>query len=143
MSPSGETLLTILGRARRFLLWRAVEQAGLALVVAGVALALLALWVGLATPLHRDEFVMIRLALIGAGALLLLLAAARVVLAPARLEDAALATGKLLGERDDELLGALELARAAGDEARYSGSLRDAAVHAAASRASGAPIARL
>ncbi len=143
MSPSRETLLQTLGRARRFLLWRAVEQAGLALIVVAVALALLALWVALVAPLHRDEFALLRLGLLGAGALLLIAAAVRVVLAPARLVDAALATGRLLGERDDELLGALELARAGGDDSRYSSALRDAAVGAAATRAAGAPIKRL
>lgn len=143
MTPSGESLHSTLNRARRFLVWRAVEQAGLALVVAGIAVALVALWVALATPLHRDEFALIRLGLLGSGALLLLVAAARVVLAPARIEDAALATGRLLGERDDELLGALELARAARDESRDSSALRDAAVGAAAARAANAPIARL
>ncbi|HTL99624.1 MAG TPA: hypothetical protein VL503_00715 [Candidatus Omnitrophota bacterium] len=143
MTPSGDSLHATLSRARRFLVWRAVEQAGLALVVAAILVALIALGVALATPLHRDEFVLIRLGLLGSGALLLLFAAARVVLAPARLEDAALATGRLLGERDDELLGALELARAGADESRDSGALRDAAVGAAAARAAGAPIARL
>jgi len=143
MRPSGESLHSTLNRARRFLLWRAVEQAGLAFVVAGVAIALVALWVALATPLHRDEFALIRLGLLGAGALLLIVAAARVVLAPARIEDAALATGKLLGERDDELLGALELARVGGDDVRESTALRDAAVGAAAARAASAPVARL
>lgn len=142
MTPSGEHLHGTLNRARRFLVWRAVEQAGLALVVAAVLIALVALWVALATPLHRDEFALIRLGLLGSGALLLIAAAARVVLAPARLEDAALATGRLLGERDDELLGALELARS-GDAANDSASLRDAAVGAAAARAASAPIGRL
>ena len=143
MTPSGDSLHATLSRARRFLVWRAVEQAGLALVVAAILVALIALGVALATPLHRDEFVLIRLGLLGSGALLLRFAAARVVLAPARLEDAALATGRLLGERDDELLGALELARAGADESRDSGALRDAAVGAAAARAAGTPIARL
>ncbi|HEV8129221.1 MAG TPA: DUF4175 family protein, partial [Candidatus Eisenbacteria bacterium] len=143
MSPSRETLLHTLGRARRLLLWRAVEQTGLALVVVAVAMALLALWVALAAPLHRDEFALLRLALLIAGVLLLAAAAVRVLLSPARLEDAALATGRLLGDRHDELLGALELARARGEDDRYSSVLRDAAVGAAATRAAGAPIKRL
>ncbi|HLQ67194.1 MAG TPA: hypothetical protein VK123_08195 [Candidatus Limnocylindrales bacterium] len=136
-------LLATLARARRFLLWRAVEQAGLALVVGAVVLALIALWVALAAPLHRGEFAVLRLGFLVAGGLLLLAAAARVVLAPARLEDAAMATGRLLGERDDELLGALELARTRDDDTRTSGALREAAVGMAATRAAGAPIARL
>src|SRR5688572_30903135 len=94
---SNDNLLTTLGRARRFLLWRAVEQAGLALVVGAIVLALVTLWIALATPLHRDGFALIRLGLLGGGALLLLAAAARVALAPARLEDAALATGRQIG----------------------------------------------
>lgn len=143
LRPGAVSLLATLGRARRILLWRTVEQAGLALVVGAVLIALIALWVALAAPLHRDEFALLRLGLLGAGAILMLAAAARVVLARARLEDAALATGRLLGERDDELLGALELARTRDDDARTSGALRDAAVGAASARAAGAPIGRL
>jgi hypothetical protein len=154
MSPAHDTLLSTLRRARRFLLWRALERAGLAIAVGLFALALVTLAVGLLTPLHRAEYAVIRVVLIGTGALLCALGAAGVVRSRARLRDAALEAGRLLGERDDELLTALELlgegtgadagrARGASSSPRYSDDLRAAAVRAASDRAAAAPIARL
>jgi len=137
-----ESLVATLERARRFLLWRSLEQAGLGAAVGLVGVALLALALALLAPLHRAEYAALRFSLALAGALLLAFAAWRVLHSRARLTDAALEAGRLLGDRNDELLTALELTGSSVPE-HYSNDLRAAAVDAAAARASSAPIARL
>lgn len=130
--------------ARRLLLWRAVERAGLAAVVGFLAIALIAFVIALSAPLYRSEYAVIRLALLGAAAIFFLTAVARVLGASASLDDAALEAGKLAGDREDELLTALELSREeATGESWTSGALRDVAVEAAATRAQGVDIERL
>ncbi|HEX7077265.1 MAG TPA: hypothetical protein VF363_02455 [Candidatus Eisenbacteria bacterium] len=143
MSASRDRLVATLNRARGFLFRRALEQAGLAAVVGLIAVALVAFWLALAAPLHRGEYAALRIALLVAGAAFLLAALARMLRARARLKDAALAAGRLLGERDDELLTALELTEDGREAGYYSDALREAAVRSAADRAATAPIARL
>ena len=147
-----ESLLATLARAQRFLNWRSLEQAGLAAAVGLIGVALLTLALALLAPLHRAEYAALRIALVVAGAALLAFATWRVARSRARLTDAALAAGSLLGDRNDELLTALELMKdgpgaAAGDSAaaspHYSRDLRAAAVDLAATRAAAAPIGRL
>ena len=107
-------------------------------------IAVVALIVALSIPLYRSEYGVIRAALLGAAGIFFLTAVARVLGAGASLDDAALEAGKLGGERKDELLSALELSRdASGDGAWTSGSLREAAVEAAASRAGSVELGRL
>jgi hypothetical protein len=145
MAPRGyDLLLARLTRARRLLLWRALERAGLATTAGLLALIAVAIAIALAAPLYRGEYAALRGVFLGAAALLLLAAVIRIARSRSGLKDAALEAGRLGGERDDELLAALELAE--GDPARSewtSGDLRGAAVQAAAERAAGLPIDRL
>ncbi len=144
MNPAYQALLGRLRKARRLLLWRAVERAGLAAIVGLLAIALLALALALTISLYRSEYALLRLALLGAAAISLLAAVARVLSSGAALQDAALEAGRLAGDREDELLGALELSREGGEgRAWTSDALREAAVEAAARRAQGIPVERL
>jgi len=143
VSPGYEALLASLRRARRLLIWRALERAGLALTVGLLAAAALALAVALAAPLHRAEYAALRVVIFCVAVLLFALAAYRVARSRAGLSDAALEAGRLAGERGDDLLAALELARGGAESGWTSGSLRDAAIQAAAERAAGLPIERL
>ncbi|MGE5175744.1 MAG: DUF4175 family protein [Hyphomicrobiales bacterium] len=143
MSAARDRLVRTLERARGFLFWRALERAGLPTVVGFVAAAVLAVLIALVAPLHRAEYAVVRVAFLLAAAVLLGVALARMLKARARLEDAALAAGRLLGARDDELLAALELTSGEAPGGHYSDDLREAAVRAAAERADTAPLARL
>ncbi|HKW50110.1 MAG TPA: hypothetical protein VJQ53_00085 [Candidatus Eisenbacteria bacterium] len=144
MKPAYEALLGRLKSARRILLWRAIERAGLAAIVGLLAIAFLALTVALLAPLYRTEYSMLRLALLGAAAVFFLTAVARVLASEAALADAALAAGKLAGDREDELLAALELSRDDPERGAWTSSaLREAAVEAAAARAGGIELGRL
>jgi hypothetical protein len=144
VNPAYEALLGRLKAARRLLLWRAIERSGLALLLVLLVAALLALGVALAAPLYRAEYAAIRIILAGTAVLALVAAVARIWTSAAALQDAAIEAGKLAGEREDELLGALELSRGPGQEAGWtSDALREAAVRAAAARAEGIPIDRL
>ena len=146
MNTPRESLLDRLHAARRLLVWRSVERAGIAAVVALLVTALLALAAGLILPLYRSEYATLRLLFLGAAGIFFIAAAARIASSNANLEDAALAAGRLGGtSHEDDLLNALELARE-GDGARAawtSGALRDVAVEAAAERAARLPIERL
>ncbi|MGH7682190.1 MAG: hypothetical protein ACRENN_09420, partial [Candidatus Eiseniibacteriota bacterium] len=142
MTSGHGPLLERLHAARRLLLWRSIERAGLLAVVGILAVAIVALVIGLSAPLHRAEYSFIRLALLGAAAIFLLTAVARVLGASASLLEAALEAGRLGGDREDELLSALELSRNDAPGAAWtSPSLRDAAIEAAAKRALGAELA--
>ena len=144
MKPAYEALLGRLKSARRILLWRAIERAGLAAVVGLLAIALVALVVALLAPLYRAEYSMLRLALLGAAAVFFLTAVARVLASDLALPDAALAAGKLAGDREDELLTALELSRDEPEQGTWTSSaLREAAVETAALRARGIELGRL
>jgi uncharacterized membrane protein YqjE len=143
MNPAYQALLERLRAARRLILLRAIERAGVATIVGLLAVALLALVIALLAPLYRAEYTAIRAALLGAAALFILAAIARVWTTKAALSEAALETGRLGGEREDELLAALELSQGAEAEGWTSSSLREAAVRAAAERAQGLPIERL
>ncbi len=166
MNAAYRSLLDEIRRARRLLLARDVERAALGAAVSLLAVAALALLGALTLPLHRPQYAALRLVLLAAAAALLLLAAARVLAARRGLSAAALEAGRLAGERDDELLTALELGReldgdahaggagrgvhgaraeGAGNAAdpRYSRELREGAVRAAADRAHGLPLGRL
>ncbi len=144
MTSGRGSLLERLRAARRLLVWRAIERAGLLAVVGILAVAIIALVVALSAPLYRSSYGFIRLALFGAAAVFFLTAVARVLGARSSLREAALEAGRLGGDREGELLGALELSDAAGaDDGWTSSSLRDAAIEAAAKRALGAQLARL
>src|SRR5512145_823315 len=130
MNPAYEALLRELRRARRFLLWRAVERAGFLASFVLLALSGAILLVALLTPLHRGEYALLRTALlVGAGAMLVF-ALARILRARVGLAEAALEASHLIEERDDELLTALELGAApdrhspAQAGAGYSDALR-------------------
>src|SRR5512134_2830413 len=111
MNPSYEALLERLRSARRLLVARSVERAGLAAAIGFLFVALVALAIALLAPLYRAEYAVLRIALLAAAALALGAAVARVLMSRAALQDAALEAGKLTGERHDELLAALELSR--------------------------------
>ncbi|HEX3113435.1 MAG TPA: hypothetical protein VHU20_09215, partial [Candidatus Eisenbacteria bacterium] len=144
MNPSYQALLERLRAARRIILLRAIERAGIATIVGLLAVALLALAIALVAPLYRAEYAAIRNALLGAATLFVLAAVVRVWSTKAALSQAAIEAGRLGGDREDELLTALELSQGAeGDDAWTSSSLRDVAVRAAAERAQGLPIERL
>jgi hypothetical protein len=144
MSPAYEALLRRLKASRRLLLQREIERAGLAAAVGLLCVALFVLVVALVAPLHRAEYSLLRIALASAGIVFLLAAVARVLGARVALADAALEAGSLEGERKDDLLAALELSSdTPGHGSWTSSGLRDAAIAAAADRASAIPIERL
>ena len=142
MNPSAQALLERLQKARRLILLRAIERAGIATIVGLLAVALLALAIALMAPLYRAEYAVIRNTLLGAAALFILAAVVRVWSTKAALAEAAIEAGRLGGDREDELLTALEFSQADA-EGHTSPSLREAAVRAAAERAQGLPIERL
>ena len=144
MSPAYEALLRRLKASRRLLLWRELERAGLSATVGLLSVALFVLIVALVAPLYRAEYALLRVALAGAGIVFILAAVARVLGARVALHDAAVEAGKLEGERNDDLLAALELSSAGSEtESWTSSALRDAAISAASERAQGIPIERL
>jgi hypothetical protein len=144
MTSGRESLLRRIHAARALLLRRSIERAGLLAVVGILAIAIVALVVALSAPLYRAEYNLIRLALLGAAGVFLLTAVARVLGAGSSLRDAALEAGRLAGDREDELLGALELSREEEQGGAWtSGSLREAAIEAAAKRAQNVDLARL
>jgi len=144
MNPSYQSLLERLRAARRIILLRAIERAGIATIVGLLAVALLALAIALVAPLYRAEYAAIRNALLVAAGLFVLAAVVRVWSTKAALSQAAIEAGRLSGDREDELLAALELSQGAPvDDAWTSSSLREAAVRAAAERAQSLPIERL
>ncbi len=144
MTGAREALLTRIRAARRLLLWRSIERAGLAAVVGILAIAVVALIVALSAPIYRAEYSLIRLSLLGAAGVFFLTAVARVLGAGSSLGAAALEAGKLAGDREDELLSALELSNEEGEGGAWtSGSLREAAVLAAVARARGVKLAQL
>src|SRR5436853_331843 len=149
MNPAYEALLRELHRARRFLIWRSVERAGVIATFGLLLIAGLALGAALVLPLHRSEYAAIRTALLLGAALALLFAMARVFRSRAGLPEAALEASRLIDERDDGLLTAFELGRAPGTPATgqvatgYSDALTQHAVRHAAERAAALPLGRL
>src|SRR5262245_29241759 len=111
MSPAYAKLLEQIRRARRLILWRAAERAGLATLVGLVALGAVTLLVALLSPLHRAEYATLRVTLLAAAAILFALAGARIFLSRSGLAEAALEAGRLGGRPNDDLLAALELGR--------------------------------
>jgi hypothetical protein len=149
MNPAYEALLRELHRARRFLIWRSVERAGVFATLGLVVLAAAALLIALVLPLHRSEYGMLRTVLLLGAVGGLTFALVRVLRSRAGLPEAALEASRLIHERDDGLLTAFELGRApAGTpEARvatgYSDALTQHAVRSAADRAAALPLGRL
>src|SRR5437763_119867 len=149
MNPAYQALLRELHRARRFLLWRSVERAGVIATFGLLALAGLALAAALVLPLHRSEYAALRTALLLGAALALLFALARVFRSRAGLPEAALEASRLTDEREDDLLTAFELGRAPGAASTgqiatgYSDALTQHAVRHAAERAAALPLGRL
>ncbi|HEU4724045.1 MAG TPA: DUF4175 family protein [Candidatus Eisenbacteria bacterium] len=154
MSPARDTLLHHLARARRALFRRAAERTALPLVAIGAVLVAAALVVALAATLYRGHYAILRLSLLGGGALLLAAGLWRMLREHRSAEEIAIEAGSLEPERKDELLTALELTRDADREAAAgsargaatpdaSSSLRDAAIAAAAARAGDLPMERL
>ena len=144
MNPAYEALLERLRSARRLLLTRAIERAGLAAAIGFLLVTLIALAVALLAPLYRGEYAVLRLVLLAAAAVAFAAAMARVLATRTALRDAALEAGRLGGEREDELLAALELSREPDGAAAWtSPALREAAVRAAAERAREIPIEKL
>jgi len=149
MNPTYEALLRELRRARRFLVWRAVERAGFAATFWLLALAGAALLVSLPGSFHRAEYATLRASLLAGACALLLVALFRILRARAGLADAAIEASHLIDERDDALLTALELGREGAHrstaelDAGYSDALRQSAVRAAAERAATLPLGRL
>lgn len=149
MNPAYEALLRELRRARRFLLWRSIERAGVVATLGLLLLAVLALLVALLAPLHRSEYVVLRSALfvgaLGAG----IFAVVRVARSRAGIPEAALEASRLIDQGDDGLLTAFELGRSPqtrrlGDVATgYSDALTQHAVRSAAERAASLPLGRL
>jgi|GEM_PF-2310465 len=151
MNPAYEALLRELHRARRALIWRSVERAGLFATFGLLTLGGLALLVALLLPLHRSEYIVLRSALLLAAVLALLFALVRVARSRAGLPEAALEASHLIDERDDGLLTAFELGRSseapagagAGISTGYSQSLTQHAVRSAAERAASLPLGEL
>src|SRR6266550_4571990 len=114
MNPAYEALLRELHRARRFLIWRSVERAGIFATLGLVALAAAALVVALVLPLHRSEYAALRVVLLLGAMAGLCFALVRVMSSRAGLPEAALEASRLIHERDDGLLTAFELGRSPG-----------------------------
>jgi hypothetical protein len=144
-----EALLRELHRARRFLVWRSIERAGVFATLGFMVLAGLGLVLALLLPLHRAEYVALRAGLLLAALCAFGFALARVMHAKTALPDAALEASHLTDDRDDGLLTAFELgsvpeAPRKGDVATgYSQALAQHAVRAAAERAAALPMGRL
>src|SRR5678816_3441705 len=114
MNPAYEALLRELHRARRALIWRSVERAGVIATFSLVTLGGLALLAALLLPLHRSEYAVLRTTLLLGAVLALLFALFRVLRSRAGLPEAALEASRLTDERDDGLLTAFELGRGPG-----------------------------
>jgi uncharacterized protein DUF4175 len=142
-----ESLLRELHRARRALIWRSVERAGLFATFGLLTLAGLALVVALLLPLHRSEYVVLRSALLAAAAGALVFALVRIARSRAGLPEAAIEASHLIHEHDDGLLTAFELGRSQGTEfgvsTGYSPALTQHAVQDAAERAASLPLGQL
>ncbi|HZE19077.1 MAG TPA: hypothetical protein VE402_03070, partial [Candidatus Angelobacter sp.] len=144
MNPAYEALLRELRRARRFLIWRSVERAGVVITFGFLTLAGLALIAALVLPLHRSEYSALRAGLLLGASGALVFALARVMRSRAGLPEAALEASRLTHERDDGLLTAFELGRGPGTVATgYSDALTQHAVRHAADRAAALPLGRL
>jgi hypothetical protein len=144
VSPAYEALLRELHRARRVLIWRSVERAGLFATFGLLTLAGLALLIALLLPLHRSEYVVLRSTLVLAALGALVFALVRVARSRAGLPEAALEAGHLVHEHDDGFLTAFELGRASsGVSTGYSPALTQHAVRNAAERAATLPLGRL
>ncbi len=149
MSPAYDALLRELHRARRFLIWRSVERAGVFATLGLLSLAVLALLLALVLPLHRSEYAALRSALLVGAMGGLIFALVRVMRSRAGLPEAALEASHLIHERDDGLLTAFELGRppSAPPGTRvstgYSDALTQHAVRSAADRAASLPLGRL
>jgi len=144
-----EALLRELRRARRFLLWRSIERAGVIAILGFVALAGLGLVLALLLPLHRAEYGALRTGLLLAALAALGFALTRVLRSKTALPDAALEASRLIDDRDDGLLTAFELGSVPPEPKRgdvptgYSPALAQHAVRAAAERAASLPLGRL
>ncbi len=144
VNPAYEALLRELRRARRFLIWRSVERAGVVITFGFLTLAGLALIAALVLPLHRSEYSALRAGLLLGASGALVFALARVMRSRAGLPEAALEASRLTHERDDGLLTAFELGRGPGTVATgYSDALTQHAVRHAADRAAALPLGRL
>lgn len=144
MSPAYEALLRELHRARRFLIWRSVERAGVVITFGLLTLAGLALIAALVLPLHRSEYSALRAGLLLGASGALVFALVRVMRSRAGLPEAALEASRLTHEHDDGLLTAFELGRGPGTVATgYSDALTQHAVRHAADRAAALPLGRL
>lgn len=150
MNSAYRSLLSEIRRAQRLLLAREAERAGLAVAAVFLSLAAIALLTALVVPLYRPQYAVLRTFLFGGAGLLAALAIARVWMARAGLDRAALEAGRLRGDQNDELLSALELGRdlersasAGAPDARYSTELKESAVRAAADRAHALPLTNL
>ncbi|HMI31981.1 MAG TPA: hypothetical protein VK527_09595 [Candidatus Limnocylindrales bacterium] len=149
MNPAYEALLRELNRARRMLIWRSIERAGFGATFGLLALGGLALLAALLLPLHRSEYMTLKLALLLGACGALIFALVRVLRSRTGLPEAALEASRLIHERDDGLLTAFELGRAPGSgpsgdlKTGYSDALTQHAVRAAADRASLLPLGRL
>ena len=149
MNSAYEALVRELRRARRFLLWRSIERAGVVATFGLLTLAGLGLIAALLLPLHRSEYVTLRSGLILGALGALLFALVRVLRSRTGLPDAALEASRLTDERDDGLLTAFELGRSSEGLEQgnlpmgYSAALTQHAVRAAAERAALLPLGRL
>jgi hypothetical protein len=152
MNSAYEALLRELHRARRVLIWRSVERAGLFATFGLLTLGGVALLVALLLPLHRSEYIVLRSALLLAAVSALVFALVRVTRSRAGLPEAALEASHLIHERDDGLLTAFELGRStsgaatgagAGVSTGYSAALTQHAVRNAAERAATLPLGQL
>jgi hypothetical protein len=149
VNPAYEALLRELQRARRFLIWRSVERAGVIATFGLLMLAGLALAAALVLPLHRSEYAALRTAFLLGASLALLFALARVFRSRAGLPEAALEASRLIDAREDDLLTAFELGRPPGAASAgqiatgYSDALTQHAVRHAAERAASLPLGRL
>ena len=146
MNPAYESLLRELRRARRFLVWRALERAGFVATFGLLALGVVALASALLLPLHRSEYATLRGGLVLGSAAALVFALLRVFWARTTLPDAALEASRLLGQDQDQLLTAYELGRDAppfSADTGYSDLLKQRAVRDAAERASGLKLEKL
>jgi len=145
LNPTYEALLRELHRARRFLIWRSVERAGVLATFGLLTLAGLALVAALVLPLHRSEYAALRTGLLLGASAALIFALVRVLRSRAGLAEAALEASRLVDERDDGLLTAFELGRGPGSSVAtgYSDALTQHAVRHAAERAATLPLGRL
>src|SRR5262245_32270394 len=149
MNPAYDALRRELHRARRALVWRSVERAGVLATFGLLTLSGLALLAALLLPLHRSEYATLRASLVIGASLALVFALVRVARSRAGLSEAALEASHLIHEDDDGLLTAFELGRDPGAPSAavvptgYSDALTQHAVRHAAERAASLPLGRL